>query len=78
MRSHVVNAMISTISKAAEDAGLSQHEMMLVLASTMAELMENMGSNLMDVSMDEKTLVVGLRKNDATTDSDDSSKASVH
>lgn len=65
MKANNVDNLIHTISMAAEEAGASQNEMMLALAFTMAGLMEQMGSNLMDVKMDDRTLVVGLRE---TTD----------
>lgn len=49
MKANNVDNLIHTISR----AGASQNEMMLALAFTMAGLMEQMGSNLMDVKINQ-------------------------
>ncbi|HEY2455537.1 MAG TPA: hypothetical protein VGI71_23545 [Scandinavium sp.] len=68
MKANKIDMLINTISRAAEDSGVSQNEMMLALAYTMAGLMEKMGSNLMDVKMDDRTLAVGLRDSTGTSE----------
>lgn len=65
MRTHVVEGIASKIEKIAEDAGLTEDEHMLALAFSMSILMEHKGSNLMNIDINELTLVVGLRKNSA-------------
>lgn len=78
MRVHVVEGMVNTIEKIAEDVGLTEDEYMLALAFSMARLMENKGSNLMDIDINELTLVVGLRKNGAGNPPVKEGNSSVH
>lgn len=78
MRTHLVEQMVNTIEKIAEDVGLSEDEYMLALAFSMAILMEHKGTNLMDININELTLVVGLRKNSAGNSPEKESNSSVH
>ncbi|HCM9444494.1 MULTISPECIES: hypothetical protein [Enterobacter] len=78
MRTHVVEGMVNTIEKIAEDVGLTEEEYMLALAFSMAILMEHKGSNLMDIDINELTLVVGLRKNGAGNPPVKEGNSSVH
>lgn len=78
MRTHVVEGMVNTIEKIAEDVGLTEDEYMLALAFSMAILMEHKGSNLMDIDINELTLVVGLRKNCEGNPSVKEGNGSVH
>ncbi|PBI79948.1 hypothetical protein A9993_09430 [Rahnella victoriana] len=78
MRTQVVEKMVNTIEKIAEDTGLSVDEYMLALAVSMTALMKHKGSNLMDININEMTLVVGLRKNPSETPPESESSASVH
>lgn len=78
MRVHVVEGMVNAIEKIAEDVGLTEDEYMLAFAFSMARLMENKDSNLMDIDIHELTLVVGLRKNGAGNPPVKEGKSSVH
>lgn len=78
MRTHVVEGMVSTIEKIAEDVGLTEDEYMLALAFSMAILMEHKGTNLMDININELTLVVGLRENSAGNPPKKEGNNSVH
>lgn len=78
MRVHVVEGMVNTLGKIAEDVGLTEDEYMLALAFSMARLMENKGSHLMDIDINELTLVVGLRKNGAGNPPVKEGNSSVH
>ncbi|EHN8829350.1 TPA: hypothetical protein ACJIWA_002186 [Enterobacter bugandensis] len=78
MRTHVVEGMVNTIEKIAEDVGLTEDEYMLALAFSIAILMEHKGSNLMDIDINELTLVVGLRKNGAGNPPVKEGNSSVH
>ncbi|WP_150144000.1 hypothetical protein [Enterobacter bugandensis] len=78
MRTHVVEGMVNTIEKIAEDVGLTEDEYMLALAFSMAILMEHKGSNLMEIDINELTLVVGLRKNGAGNPPVKEGNSSVH
>lgn len=78
MRTQVVEKMVNTIEKIAEDTGLSEDEYMLALAASMAALMKHKGSNLIDIDMNDLTLVIGLRKNPSETPPESESSASVH
>ncbi|AUJ80817.1 hypothetical protein [Enterobacter cancerogenus] len=78
MRTHLVEQMVNTIEKIAEDVGLSEDEYMLALAFSMAILMEHKGTNLMDININELTLVVGLRKNSTGNSPEKEGNSSVH
>lgn len=80
MRTHVVEGMVSTIEKIAEDVGLTEDEYMLALAFSMAILMEHKGTNLMDININinKLTLVVGLRENSAGNPPKKEGNNSVH
>lgn len=56
MRTQVVENLVNTIEKNAEDTGLSEDEYLLALAISMATLMKRKGSNLMDIDINELTL----------------------
>lgn len=56
MRTQVVENLVNTIGKIAEDTGLSEDEYLLALAISMATLMKRKGSNLMDIDINELTL----------------------
>ncbi|MBU9857466.1 hypothetical protein [Rahnella bonaserana] len=56
MRTQVVENLVNTIEKIAEDTGLSEDEYLLALAISMATLMKRKGSNLMDIDINELTL----------------------
>lgn len=51
MRTQVVENLVNTIEKIAEDTGLSEDEYLLALAISMATLMKRKGSNLMDIDI---------------------------
>lgn len=78
MRTHVVEGMVSTIEKIAEDVGLTEDEYMLALSFSMAILMEHKGTNLMDININKLTLVVGLRENSAGNPPKKEGNNSVH
>lgn len=56
MRTQVIENLVNTIEKIAEDTGLSEDEYLLALAISMATLMKRKGSNLMDIDINELTL----------------------
>lgn len=74
----LLRGMVNTIEKIAEDVGLTEDEYMLALAFSMAILMEHKGTNLMDININELTLVVGLRENSASNPPKKEGNNSVH
>jgi hypothetical protein len=76
MRGYVIDIMINTILKAAENARMEQDELMTAMSSVMAGILEDVGSNLMDIDLGDVRLVVGLRKN--TPENTPDSDVSVH
>lgn len=56
MRTQVIENLVNTIEKIAEDTGLSEDEYLRAQAISMATLMKRKGSNLMDIDINELTL----------------------
>ncbi|MDV0597030.1 MULTISPECIES: hypothetical protein [unclassified Enterobacter] len=65
MRSKIVEDMISKVESTAEKDRLTRDEMILVVATIMKAMMEDARCNLMEIEINDKKLVVGLRQADS-------------
>jgi|AGFS01.1.fsa_nt_gi hypothetical protein len=61
MRSKIVEDMIRKVESTAEKDRVTRDEMILVVATIMKAMMEDARCNLMEIEINDKKLVVGLR-----------------